>query len=73
MYFEAGLFSTTVVIVAGECTEAGSGVALSESLAALTTCGILTDGTFFEGSNLGRVGGGFIGILHRGISLGVVG
>ena len=69
MYFEAGLFSTAVVIVARECSEAGCCVALSESLATLTASGIGTDGTFWEGSNLGRFGG----ILHRGISMGVVG
>ena len=73
MYFEAGLFSTPIVIVAGECSEAGIGVALSEALTALTACGIGTDVAFLEGSDLGRVGGRFVGILHRGISMGVVG
>jgi hypothetical protein len=73
IYFEAGLFATPIVIVAGECSEAGCGILLGESFTALSACGIGTDVPFFEGSNLGRVGGGFIGILHRGISMGVVG
>ena len=72
MYFEAGLFSTPIVIVAGERSETGCGILLSESLTALTACGIGTDVPFLEGSDLGRVGGRFVRILHRGISIWVV-
>jgi hypothetical protein len=69
IYFEAGLFATPIVIVAGECSEAGCSILLGESFAALTACGIGTDVPFFEGSNLGSI----VGMLHGGISLGVVG
>jgi hypothetical protein len=73
MYFVAGLFSASIVVVTCKRPEAGGGVLLGEALATLTACGIGTDGAFFEGSHLSRVGGRFVRILHRGISIGVVG
>ena len=73
MYFVAGLFSTPIVIVTCKRSEAGIGVALSEALTALTASGVLAHGSLLEGSDLGRVGGRFVRILHRGISIGVVG
>ena len=70
MYLEAGLFRTAIVIATGDSSETGIGILLIELFAALTACGVLADGSLLEGSDLGRVGGRFVRILHRGISMG---